>query len=105
MDIISRVKNKYTWLTIEQVKELVDNATGWYYACRYPCEPYANKETRPLNGFMDEWAILRLCDEIAERNGFNTTLGYKENGISFTFDRAWISKSLKEAIVPTIGVI
>lgn len=105
MVIVDKVKSKYPWLTVGEVSDLVDNAIGWYYALRYPCEPFADEKTRPIASFMDEWAVTRICDEIAQRNGFNTALGYRENGIQFNFDSAWISQALKDAIVPIIGVI
>lgn len=104
-NIVSKVKKKYPWLSEEEATELVDNATGWFYILRYPCEPMANQTNRPIDTFVDEWAVKRLCDEIAQRNGFNTALGYRENGIQFTFDSSWISEGLRKAIVPIVGVI
>ena len=104
-EIVAKVKDKYSWLSQDEATELVENAVGWFYALRYPCEPTANDVTRPIDTFMDEWSVRRICDEIAQRNGFNTALGYRENGIQFTFDGAWISESLRKSIVPTIGVI
>jgi hypothetical protein len=103
--IIAKVRIKYPWLNAEEAKDLVTNGIGWFYSLRYPCEPNASLETRPIDSFMDSWAVERLCDEIAQRNGFNTSLGYRENGIQFTFDSAWISEALKKAIVPIVGVI
>lgn len=103
--IIVKVKIKYPWLSQEEVTELVENGIGWFYSLRYPCEPSANIETHPIKSFMDSWAVRRICDEIAQRNGFNTALGYRENGVQFTFDSAWISESLKKVIVPFAGVI
>lgn len=103
--IVAKVKAKYPWLQQDEAEELVDNAVGWFYVCRYPCEPTANQTSRPIDTFIDEWAVKRLCDEIAEKNGFNTALGYRENGIQFTFDSAWISETLRKAIVPIVGVI
>ena len=103
--IIEKLRIKYSWLNQDEAVELAENAIGWFYALRYPCEPMANKENRPIETFMDSWAIERICDEIAQRNGFNTALGYRENGIQFTFDSAWISESLRKSITPTIGVI
>lgn len=105
MVIVQKVQLKYPWLTVSEVTDLVDNAIGWYFALRYPCEPFADKATRPIVSFMDEWAVERICDEIAQRNGFNTALGYRENGIQFTFDSAWISDALRTAIIPIVGVI
>jgi hypothetical protein len=104
-NLIAKVRTKYSWLSLEEAVELVENGIGWFYSLRYPCEPNASQENRPIKNFMDNWAVLRLCDEIAQRNGFNTALGYRENGISFTFDSSWISEGLRRAIVPIIGVI
>ena len=104
-NIVVNVIMKYPWLSKDEASELVDNATGWFYILRYPCEPTADRTTRPIDTFIDEWAVKRICDEIAQRNGFNTALGYRENGIQFTFDSAWISEELRKSIVPIVGVI
>ena len=103
--LVAKVKGKYAWLSQDESKELVGNALGWFYTLRYPCEPTADIQSRPIDSFIDEWAVMRLCDEIAQRNGFNTALGYRENGVQFTFDSAWVSEGLRKAIVPMIGVI
>ena len=106
MDSISvNVRIKYPWLSTSEAKSLTNNAIGWFYSLRYPCEPNANPESHPIESFMDKWAVERICDEIAQRNGFNTALGYRENGIQFTFDSAWISDALRSSIVPIAGVI
>lgn len=104
-NIKENVKSKYSYLTSEEIDDLVENAIGWFYALRYPCDSTVNEENRPIVSYMDKWCIKRLCDEIAERNGFNTALGYRENGIQFTFDSAWISNSLKSAIIPIAGIV
>jgi hypothetical protein len=103
--IVAKIRIKYSWLSQEEATELVNNGIGWFYSLRYPCEPTASLETRPIDTFMDYWAVERLCDEIAQRNGFNTSLGYRENSVQFTFDSAWISEALRKAIVPIVGVV
>lgn len=103
--IVEKVRLKYSWLSYSEAVELAENGLGWFYTLRYPCEPTADTQSRPIDSFVDKWAVERICDEIAQRNGFNTALGYRENGIQFTFDGAWISESLRKAIVPVIGVI
>lgn len=103
--ISANVRIKYPWLTADESAELVRNAMGWFYTLRYPCEPTASPDTHPITSFMDEWAVERICDEIAQRNGFNTALGYRENGVQFTFDSAWISNTLRSSIIPFMGVI
>ena len=103
--IEAKIQTKYPYLTSEELTSLVENAKGWFYALRYPCVPNIDETTYPINTFMDEWCVCRLCDEIAERNGFNSSLGYRENGVQFTFDGSWISEGLKKAIVPIAGVV
>lgn len=106
MDNIKKsVQTKYSYLSEQELNELVENAVGWFYALRYPCKLNISTESCPITSYMDKWCVKRLCDEIAERNGFNTSLGYRENGIQFTFDSAWISESLKKAIIPIAGVV
>lgn len=104
-NILTSIKTKYPYLSDMEIINLVDCAKGWFYLLRYPCEPEVTEETRPIVSFMDIWAVKTICDEIAQRNGFNTALGYRENGISFTFDSAWISDSVKMALMPIAGVI
>jgi hypothetical protein len=58
--IIQKVKTKYYYLSDNEVLELIENAKGWFYALRYPCEPNVNEETRPITTFMDEWNLRRL---------------------------------------------
>jgi hypothetical protein len=104
MDFETRVQHKYS-LTNEEAVDFVEAAKGFYYLLRYPNEPTANENTRPLNNFVDQQLVLRICDEIAQRNGFNTVVGYRENGCSFDCDVAWLSDRLVGLIKPVIGVI
>jgi hypothetical protein len=103
-EIAVKVRIKYPWLSQEEVLELVENGIGWFYSLRYPSEPSASLKTHPIESFMDTWAVNRMCDEIAQRNGFNTALGYRENGVNFTFDSAWISQGLRDVIIPYAGI-
>lgn len=105
MDLVAKVRSKYPWLSMEEATLLVDQAIAMFYRLRYPCEPTVNPKTRPINNFMDEQNVLWICDEFAQRNGFNSATGYKENGIAFEFDGAWISERLASSIKPIIGVI
>ena len=105
MELVAKVKNKYDWLNLSEATELVETAIGLFYGLRYPCEPNVSPETRPIKSFMDRRNVLLICDEIAQRNGFNTATGYKENGVNYTFDSAWLSDRLVDLIKPIIGVI
>lgn len=105
MDFESEVKTKYPYLSMEQCVALVRRAKGLYYMLRYPNEPYVTEEDRPLNTIYAQTAVLLICDEIAERNGFNSALGFRENGYSLTYDSAWLSKSIKDLITPVAWVL
>lgn len=103
MDFVANIKTKYPHLSAADATDIVAKAKMFYYGLQYPCEPYADEETRPIKGFKDEQWILSACDELIERLGFNSAIGYKENGVSWTFDGAGLSNRLCELIKPIVG--
>ena len=105
MELVNKVRIKYSWLSLEEAQSLVEQATAIFYQLRHPCEPNVSPETRPINTFMDKQNVLWICDEIAQRNGFNSAIGYRENGISIEYDGAWVSERIVNSIKPIIGVI
>ena len=104
MYFVAKVTQKYPYLDNSDVVSIVDKAKMFYYAIKYPCEPNASEDTRPIVSFVAKTWILSACDELIERLGFNTALGYKENGISWTFDGAYLSERLINLIKPVVGV-
>jgi hypothetical protein len=48
---------------------------------------------------------MEACGELIERLGFDSTVGYKENNVSFTFDNAKLSKTLLSQIIPIAGAV
>lgn len=105
MDFENVIQTKYAHLSAEDVKSVVDKAKMFYFSLRYPCEPNACEETRPITTFKHQQWIISACDDIIARYGFNNAIGYRENGINFTFDGAEISERLISMIKPLIGVI
>ena len=106
MDFIAKVKSKYPYLTMEDVCDIVNKAKMFYYGLKYPCEPILSEADKPMFvGFFDQQWVLSACDELVERLGFNSATGYRENGVSWTFDGAELSDRLVSLIKPTIGVI
>lgn len=105
MDFVGFVKAKYSYLSTNDVIEIVKKAKMFYYALKYPCEPNASEETRPIISFVGQNWILSACDELIERLGFSTAIAYKENGVSWSFDNAQLSDRLCNLIKPTIGVV
>lgn len=104
MDFIVEVKTKYAHLSEKDVKAIVDRAKMFYYGTMYPCKPDISEE-EPITTFFGRQWILLACDEIIERLGFNSAIGYKENGVSWSFDNAQISNRLISMLTPVVGVI
>ena len=100
MDFESEVKKKYSYLSMEQCVALVRRAKGLYYMLRYPNEPFVDEKMRPFTSFQSQTAVLLICDEIAERNGFNSAIGFRENGYNLTYETAWISKTIMSLVTP-----
>ena len=105
MDFVTHLKTKYAWLNNDDILDIVNKAKMIYYGLRYPCEPYLTEEDHPINGFFEENWILSACDELVERLGFNTAIGYKENGVSWTFDSAQLSDRLCNLITPIVSIV
>lgn len=105
MDFIARVRTTYDWLSMADATRIVDKAKMFYYSLRYPCDLSVDEETCPLKGFRVEQWILAACDEIVERLGFNSAVGYRENGVTWSFDNAQLSKALIDMVTPVATVI
>lgn len=102
MDFVTCLKTKYSWLSNEDLSRVVNKAKMIYYGLRYPCEPTVE---HTLQGFFEENWILSACDELIERLGFNSAVGYKENGMSWSFDGAQISVRLCQLVQPIVSVV
>ena len=105
MDFEKQLAIKYPYLSKEDVKAIIDKAKMFYYALKYPCVPNASETDRPIRGFVAEQWVMSACDELIERLGFSSAIGYRENGVTWSFDGAVLSDRLCNLIKPTIGVI
>lgn len=105
MDFVTRVHEKYEYLPLEEIARIVEKAKLFYYTLSYPCDDTVDETTRPIKGFKAEQWILACCDEIIERNGFSSALGYRENGINWSFDGAELSTRLVNMITPVVAVV
>lgn len=105
MEFVMKVKQKYPHLSVDDAKAIVDKAKMFYFGLKYPCEPYADEKTRPINTFFAKNWILVACDEIVDRMGVSTVVSYRENGMSFDFKSAHLSETLCAMIIPVVGVI
>ena len=105
MDFIEKLKIRYSYISDNDLSGIVDRAKMFYYSIKFPCEPEANENSRPIVSYVDQLWILTACGEIIERLGFNSAIGYKENGITWTFDGAELSDRLVGLLKPIIGVL
>ena len=84
---------------------LVTRAKFFFYKLTYPCEPFVDESSRPINNYLDQLWVLEACEDLAQRYGIDSSIGYKENGLSVNFDGAKLSNRLVETIRPIIGVV
>ena len=107
MDFEREVREKYPHFANDErlIKGLVAKAKMFFYGLRYPNEPLLTEEDRPIIGFFFQQWILSAIDEMVERLGFNSTVGYRENGTTWSLDGAQLSNRLVNLIVPVVGVI
>ena len=71
----------------------------------YPIEENIAKTKAYVQRKGHELLIEGACDEIVERIGFNSAVGYHENGVSWSFDGAELSDRLISLIKPIVGVV
>lgn len=86
------------------VNRIVDKAKYIYYASKFPYEATPEKD-HPINSFMQLNAFWQIADELVDRLGFNSAIGYHENGVNWSFDEAWISKFTQRLLTPRVMTI
>ena len=99
MDFNAMVKAKYSYMTDNEVALFVNMAKSICIEQIYPADLSINY----LNFDWDKTArydmwILDCVDELVERVGISNVLSYKENGMSWTFDRAGVSQGLLDRL-------
>lgn len=105
MEFVEKVKTKYPYLSEEDALAIVDRAKMFYYSLKFPFNHDIDENVHPIRSFVEKNWVMSACEELLERQGFNSAVGYRENGVSWTFDGAQISDRLASLIVPEIMVI
>ena len=105
MDFVTEVRKLYPWLDTYTAERLVTRAKFYFFSYTYPCEPNADETVHPITNFKDQQWILEACEDLAQRVGIDSSIGYKENGLSVTYDGAKLSNRLVDTIKPIIGVV
>ena len=105
MDFCAEFSVRYPHITeIEDVERIVNKAKFIYYASKFPHETSPEKD-HPIKTFMQKEAFWQIADELIDKLGFNSALGYSENGMSWSFDDAWISRFTQKLLTPRVKTI
>jgi hypothetical protein len=96
-------KSKYNYLTDDQVEDLYKTSLNLYLSLSFPLD-------RSIVSMPEEYArdisiVRMIMTETLERDGFSSATAYSENGMSFTFDNAHISKQILSLITPKSKVV
>lgn len=106
MDLVREVNKKYDYMKVDEVRLLVNRAKAIAIDQLYPNDLSVNYLNFKFEEFprLDMW-LLDCVDEIVERAGISSVTSYRENGMSWTFDRAGASQALLDRLPRNISVI
>jgi hypothetical protein len=104
MELCAEIRTRYPHIEENDVERIADKAKYIYYKRKFPHEATPEK-SHPLSSYISIQDVLQIADELVERLGFNTATGYRENGISWSFDDAWISKFTQRLLTPRVRTI
>lgn len=105
MDLVRIVNKKYNYMEVDEVRLLLDKAKSLAVEQLYPNDLSVNYLNFDFdNPRFDMW-LLDCVDELVERIGISSVTSYKENGMSWTFDRAGVSQALLDRLPRNIGII
>lgn len=105
MDLVKIVNKKYDYMEVDEVRLLLNKARSIAVEQLYPNDLSVNYLNFDFdNPRFDMW-LLDCVDELVERVGISSVTSYKENGMSWTFDRAGVSQALLDRLPRNIGII
>lgn len=105
MDLKSVIKSKYSYFEDSEIDLFINKAKSIAIDQLYPTNLSINYLTFNWeNPRFDMW-LLDCVDELVERMGMSSVTSYRENGMSWTFDRAGVSQALLNRLPRNIGII
>lgn len=105
MDLKVEIKSKYEYLSDREADLFINKAKAIAIDQLYPNDLSINYLTFDwTNPRFDMW-LLDCVDELVERVGISSVTSYRENGMSWTFDRAGVSQALLDRLPRNIGII
>lgn len=98
------IKNKYDWLSDNDLERAFNYALTDYLLYKYPSENNRPSETTLVFNFVIEnWVSQRMEDILSRAGGTNVT-AYSENGMSWEYARSHIDDALVNKIMPKAAV-
>ena len=97
-DFIDVVSEKYNYLSDDEVELLVNRAKAICVEQLYPADLSINYLTFDWSNHRFDMWILDCVDELMSKMGIGNVVAYKENGMSWTFDRAGVSQALLDRL-------
>ena len=105
VNVLETLINKYSYMKEEDVELFLTKAKAIAVDKLYPHDLSVNYLTFDwTNPRFDMW-LIDCVDELIERIGISSVTSYKENGMSWTFDRAGVSQALLDRLPSNIGII
>lgn len=105
VDILDVLTTKYSYMNEEDVELFLIKAKAIAVEQLYPNDLSINYLTFDwTNPRFDIW-LMDCVDELIERVGLSSVTSYRENGMSWTFDRAGVSQALLDRLPRNIGII
>lgn len=101
--IIMYFKNKYNYINEMDLDIMYECAYDILLNLRYPTQSDMIEIPQEFMEKHKTW-ILRAMQEHIDREGMTNVLSYSENGVSITFDKTGLSKSLIQEITPLAKV-
>ena len=99
-----QIKQKYDYLTTDEVDTCYNLALGDFARLTYPsANNRPSVENIAIDFYTSQWIYARMLD-ILDRAGGTSVTAYKENGISFTYAASYIDPSLVAQIMPKASV-
>ena len=98
MDLKTAIKGKYDYLSDDEVEMLINKSKAIAIDQLYPGDLSVNYLNFDWTNPRYEMWLLDCVDEIVSRAGMSNVLAYRENGMSWTFDRAGVSQALLDRL-------
>ncbi len=104
MDYVGAVKSKYSYLSDDEAQLYINRAKSILVEQLYPADISVSYDTYVVPPRFDMW-ILDCVDELIERAGISSLTAYRENGVSYSWEKSGVSNGLLQRIQRKAGTV